>query len=182
MILKILLTLAVVVGVFGGYVSNRPAEMHVTRELTINAAPETLFPFINNAQKADEWMPWKDSDPDVKMEYSGPIEGVGAKSSWNSKGQMGTGEALVTESQPNKFVKTQLTYTKPFQMVQTAEISLTPVDSGTKVQWSVRGQNNLFFKLLGVFMDCDKMVGSEFEKGLAKLKILAEAVQPAKKN
>jgi hypothetical protein len=153
----------------------RPAHFLVSRETVIQASPETIFPWINHSKKADSWMPWKDSDPGVTMTYSGPEEGVGSKSSWDSKGQMGTGEALVVESVPNTRVKTQLTYSKPFVMSQMAEMSLAPGANGTTVKWSVEGENTFFFRVLGTFMDCDKMIGGEFEKGLAKLKTQLES-------
>ena len=109
------------------------------------------------------------------MNYSGPEGGLHSKSSWDSKGRMGTGEALVVESIANQAVKTQLTYTRPFQMSQLAEISLSPVSGGTKVRWSVSGRSGFFFRLIGIFMDCDKMIGGEFEKGLLKLKTQVES-------
>ena len=82
-----------------------------------------------------------------------------------------------SESISNQSVKTQLTYTKPMAMSQLAEVSLTPVDGGTKVKWSVDGHNGFLFRLMGVIMNMDKSVGSEFEKGLAKLKIAAETTK-----
>lgn len=118
---------------------------------------------------ANDWMPWKDSDPGVIMTYSGPDEGVGSMSSWVSEGQMGTGEALVVESVPNQVVRTKLTYTAPFEMTQLAEISLVKKEGGTRVKWSVSGERGFFFRLVGLFFDCDKMIGGEFEKGLSKL-------------
>lgn len=172
---KIGVGVAVVIVGFLGYVATRPAQMMVVREITVNATPDKVFPYINHSKKADAWMPWKDSDPGVKITYSGPEEGLGSKSNWVSDGDMGTGEALVVESVLNQVVKTQLTYTKPFQMSQLAEISLTPVAGGTQVKWLVSGQNNFFFKMMGVFMDCDKMIGGEFEKGLLKLKSQVES-------
>ena len=145
--LKKIVTVAI--GLVGGllvYAAIRPTEMMIFREIVIGAPAETIFPYINNSKKANDWMPWKDSDPEVAMIYSGPEEGIGSKSSWESTGQMGTGEALVLESVENQVVKTQLTYTKPFEMTQLAEISLTPVEGGTSVKWSVSGHNNYFFR------------------------------------
>lgn len=168
--IKIVLCLAVLFVGFLAIVAMRPSQMFVTREIIIQSSPEKIFPYINNSKKANGWMPWQESDPSVVMNYSGPEEGVGAKSFWNSTGQMGTGEAEVVESVLNQVVKTKLTYTKPFQMEQLAEVSLIPASTGTTVKWSVNGHNGFFFKLMGVFVDCDKMVGGEFEKGLSKLK------------
>ena len=157
------------------YAAMQPPQYQLSREMLINATPEVLFPYINNSKKANDWMPWKDSDPQMKMEFSGPDEGVGSTSSWDSQGQMGTGKAEVVESIPNKSVKTKLTYTRPMSMSQLAEISLTPVDSGTKVRWEVRGENALLCRVVCLFMDMDKMIGGEFEKGLSKLKVQVEA-------
>jgi hypothetical protein len=152
----------------------QPPEMAVYREIVINASPEAIFPYINNAKKSYEWMPWADGDPSIEIQYSGPDEGVGAMSKWHGK-QMGTGTSLVTESISNKSVKTKLEYTEPFAMTQDAEVALTPSGSGTSVRWSVSGHNNFMFRIMGVFVDCDKMIGGEFEKGLTRLKVVVEA-------
>jgi hypothetical protein len=149
-------------------------EMKVTRNIVVAAAPEAIFPYINNSKKAYEWMPWADGDPGIEINFSGAAEGVGAISSWSGK-QMGVGNSEVVESVPNQVVKTKLSYTKPFEMSQMAEISLSPAESGTKVTWSVSGHNNFFFRVMGLFMNCDKMIGGEFEKGLGRLKALAES-------
>jgi uncharacterized protein YndB with AHSA1/START domain len=177
MFIKILIVAVVVFGGFLTYVAVKPAASNISREIVIGANPETLFPYINNSKKMADWMPWQDSDPGVKMQYSGPDEGVGSKSSWNSEGKMGVGNAVIIESTSNKSVKTQLTYTKPMEMAQLAEVTLTPVDGGTKVKWSVDGHNGFMFRLMGIIMNVEKMVGGEFEKGLAKLKNTAEASQ-----
>ena len=174
MLKKITASLALAIVVLLIYVALKPGQMLVAREILMRASAETIFPYMNNSKKANDWMPWQDSDPDVKIFYSGPEEGIGSKSSWDSKGKMGTGEALVIESVFNQMVKTQLTYTKPFQMAQIAELSLTSEGGGTKVRWSVSGHNGFFFRLIGVFINCDKMIGGEFEKGLLKLKSKVE--------
>lgn len=157
------------------YAAIMPAEFSIARELKINASTETLFPYINNSKLSNDWMPWKKSDPDVEMVYSGPAEGVGAKTSWDSKGRMGTGQALVVESLPQKSVKTELTYTRPMEMSQIAEVSLHPEADGTIVRWTVTGQNSFIGRVFCIFMNMDKMVGSQFEDGLATLKQIAEA-------
>ncbi len=175
MLKKIGLIFISIVVVFLVYVSFLPNEMIIVREITLNATPEVIFPHINNSEKADAWMPWHESDPEMKIAYSGPEEGIGSKSSWTSTGDMGTGEALVVESVPNQTVKIQLTYTKPMEMSQLAEISLIPTEGGgTLVRWSVSGKNNFISKIFGVLMNVEKMVGSEFEKGLLKLKSTVE--------
>lgn len=177
MLIKILIAFVLLLGGFLLYVALKPSACNISRETIVKATPEVLFPYINNSKKMNEWMPWQESDPGVKMTYSGPEEGVGSKSSWDSSGKMGTGNAVVVESILNKSVKTQLTYTKPMEMAQLAEMTLTPVDGGTKVTWSVDGHNGFMFRLMGVIMNAEKMVGGEFEKGLAKLKTTAEGLK-----
>ena len=170
------------------YVAFQPNEFVIARETYIEATPEVIFPFINNSKLANEWMPWQETDPGAVMVYSGPEEGVGSTTKWDSKGQMGTGQALVVESIPNKIVKTQLNYTHPMQMEQLAEISLIPVSEATaatettsatlavtQVRWQVTGKNNFVGRLFCLFLNMDKVVGSQFELGLAKLKQRAEA-------
>lgn len=174
MLIKTLIGLGVAIGGLCLYVALQPPEFSIARELTINASAEALFPYINNSKKSYEWMPWREADPDAQMNYSGPEEGVGAKTTWDSNGQMGTGEALVVESIPNLSVKTQLTYTRPMNMSQMAEVSLTPTANGTVVRWSVSGHNTFLGRLMCVFLSMDKMVGGQFEKGLANLKALVE--------
>ena len=157
-----------------GYAATLPEDYVIAREQTIKASPEVLFPWINNSKKSDEWMPWMESDPQIKMTYSGPEEGVGSKASWTSPGDMGDGEALIIESIPNQTVKTQLTYTKPMEMTQLATISLKQVPEGTTVRWEVSGKNPLIGRIFCLIMNMDKMIGDEFEKGLANLKSKVE--------
>ncbi len=170
MLKKILLGLILLIAALLIYAATQPSQMLIAREQLIKATPDVIFPYINHSKKSNEWMPWKDSDPKVEMIYSGPEEGLGSTSSWDSPGQMGTGQAVVVESIPLQHVKTQLTYTKPMQMSQLATISLTPTSDGTLVRWEVTGENSFLGRLMCLFFDMDELVGSEFEKGLMKLK------------
>lgn len=177
MVGKIIGCVALGIGAFLFYIAMQPPDFNISRELVVNAPPEAVFPHINSSQKANTWMPWKDSDPEVQMNFSGPEKGIGSTSSWESKGQMGTGKAVVVESVPNQTVKTQLTYAKPMEMSQLAELSLSPTNEGTLVRWSVTGKNSFIRRAMCFFMDMDKMVGKEFDKGLAKLKNLVESTK-----
>lgn len=174
MIRKIFGVLFVIIALFLIFVALQSPDYSIARETTISASPDAIFPFINNSKKTNEWMPWKEQDPNLQMNYSGPDEGVGSTASWDSKGQMGTGQAEVVESIPNKSVKTKLVYTKPMAMTQMAEMSLSPTDGGTIVRWSVEGKNTFIGRIFCVFFNMDKMVGSEFEKGLTNLKSMVE--------
>ena len=175
MVIKLILVLSAIVAGILIYAGLKNPQMQISREISIKATPEKLFSYINNSQKMNDWMPWKDSDPEVIITYAGPAEGVGSKSIWDSKGKMGTGTAEIVQSISNQEVKTKLEYTKPMNMSQLAQVKLTLGNDGeTIVRWSVNCHNNFFFRLVGIFWSADKMVGDEFAKGLIKLKKLAE--------
>ncbi len=171
---KVLLGLGLLIGGFLIYVAMQPAEFSVTREVAIKAPAEAIFPYINNSRKMNSWNPWSKVDPQAQMEFSGPEEGVFAKTSWDSKGQMGTGSATVMESVENGSVRTKLEYTKPFAMTQDAIISLIPSGDSTIVRWSVGGKNSFIGRVFCTFMNMDKQVGGTFEQGLATLKSMVE--------
>lgn len=176
MIKKILAGLGLILAIFVIIAALKPEEYLIERGVTINAKPEAVFPFIVNTKKTDVWMPWKDTDPDVQMIYSGPEEGVGAISSWESPGQMGTGKAEVVSVIPNQSVKTKITYTKPMDMNQDSEFILTPMGENTLMTWKVSGKQPFIARLICTltFMNIDKYVGGMFEKGLNNLKLTVE--------
>jgi len=173
---KILAGLGLIFAVFVVIAALKPAEYLIKRDVLINAKPEAIFPFLANMKNADSWMPWKESDPQVQNTYSGPEEGIGSISSWDSPGPMGTGRAEVVGVIPNQSVKTKITYTKPMEMNQDSEFILTPMDDGTLLTWKVTGNQPFFARLVStlIFMNINKYVGGMFEKGLNKLKLTAE--------
>lgn len=154
----------------------KPANYTIWREAKIAASPEKIFPLINDARAMDRWMPWAEMDPQMTMSYSGPSSGVGSKASWTSPGRMGVGSSTITRSVENRSASYLLEYVKPFAMKQTAEISIQPSGgSSVIVRWSVSGHSPFFARVMCLFMNMDKMVGSSFEAGLAKLKSIAES-------
>ncbi len=177
MIKKILAGLGFILAIFVIVAALRPEDYLIKRDISISANPEIIFPFLVNAKSADSWMPWKEHDPQVKNTYSGPEEGVGSTSHWESPGQMGTGKAEVVEAILNKSVKTKITYTKPMVMNQDSEFILNPEGDSTKMTWTVTGKQPFFARLMCtlMFMNMDKYVGGMFEQGLAKLKAIVEA-------
>ncbi|MES2963888.1 MAG: SRPBCC family protein, partial [Bdellovibrionota bacterium] len=114
-------------------------------------------------------------DPQATMVYEGPDEGVGAKASWDSTGQLGTGSATIVETIPNQRVRIQLAYTKPMEMVQTSDYIIEPSGEESKVTWRVEGKNSFIGRVMCLFMNMDKMVGGMFEKGLSNLKSVVES-------
>jgi uncharacterized protein YndB with AHSA1/START domain len=168
--LKVILALGVVFVVFLVYVALKPSDFVITRQIAINAPAEKIFPYINNSKLMDEWNPWSKIDTKAKMSFSGPEAGVGARTSWESSGQLGVGSCTIVESVPNQLVRSKLEYVKPFEMSQDALMKITPTTGGSVLEWTVSGKNSFMGRLMCTFMNMDKMVGGTFEKGLADLK------------
>lgn len=181
MIKKILIGLVLVLAVFVTIAALKPEDYLIQRDIIITAKPETIFQFLVSSKNADSWMPWSETDPQVKITYSGPEEGVGSTSSWESPGAMGTGKAEIITVIPNQIVQTKITYTKPMVMTQDSEFILSPLGEGIQMTWTVRGKQPFFARLICTltFMNMDKYVGGMFEKGLSKLKTLAESKESA---
>lgn len=173
MLKKILLGLGSVLVLFLGYIALQPSHFRVAREIAISAPVEKIFPYLNNQKKMNEWNPWTELDPAAKITFSGPDEGVGSRSDWDGGKQLGTGSATITESMPSR-IKVKLEYVKPFQMSQDAEYTLTPSGAQTVVSWSVEGENSFLGRVMCTIMNMKKSIGDTFDKGLAKLKTLAE--------
>jgi hypothetical protein len=102
---------------------------------------------------------------------------VDASYSWAGNKKVGEGRLTIIESTLSSLVRFRLEFLKPFQVTNVAELRFAPEGGQTLVTWSMTGKNNFFFKVFGLFMDCDQMIGKDFEKGLASLKTLAEAVK-----
>lgn len=163
------------IGIIGYAYIQEPAYTY-TRQVTISGTPDQIYPYLVNSKKMNAWMPWQDIDPSVKIEQSGPEEGVGAKASWSSTGEMGVGNSEITAVVPDESVTTALEMVEPFPMKQTSVMAIKPSAEGDKsvVTWSVSGENGLVARVMAVFIDFDKQVGDSFTLGLNKLRTVVE--------
>jgi len=175
MFIKILIGVAVIIIVLVIIVAARPSEYGVTRSVVIAAPPEAVFPHVNELKKWAVWNPWEKIDPAMKLTYDGPASGVGASYSWVGNSKVGEGRMAITESRPSERVRLKLEFFKPMAGVSTAEFTFKPEGSQTSVTWSMTGKNNFIAKAFCMFVSMDKMIGGQFEKGLADLKSVAEA-------
>ena len=174
MIMPILIGLAVVIGLFVIIAAMRPSEFRVTRFATITAPPEQVFPQVNELRKWEAWNPWGKMDPNCRMTYAGPPAGVGASYAWAGNNKVGEGRSTITESKPNELVRFRLEFAKPMKATNTAEFTFRPEGDQTVVTWTMSGRNNFVGKAFGLVANCDKMIGGQFEKGLAQMKSLVE--------
>ena len=175
MLSNILIGLAVLVVVFIIVVATRPDGFRTTRTATISTPAAVVFAQVNDLHKWEAWNPWGKLDPACKMTYEGRAAGTGAGYTWAGNNKVGEGRMTITESRPNELIRFNLEFLKPFKANNTAEFTFKPEGNQTTVSWSMAGKRNFAFKAFGLFVDCDKMVGRDFEKGLADLKSVAEA-------
>ena len=175
MLKKILLALAVIMLVLLIVVGLQPSEYRVTRSITIAADPTVVFTQVDDLKKWEAWSPWLKMDPAMKLTYSGPAAGVGAVSAWVGNSEVGEGRMTITESRPRELVRFNLEFFKPMTGTSAAEFTFKPEGSQTVVTWSMTGKNNFIAKGICLIMNMDKMVGGQFEQGLASMKTVAEA-------
>ena len=175
MIKKILIAVAILIVVLVIVVVLQPSEFRVTRTATVSAPPEVVFDQVNDLHKYQTWSPFAKVDPAMKTTLEGPAAGTGAVLAWAGNSKAGEGRMTLTESRPNELVRFNLEFFKPFKATNIAEFTFKPEGDQTVVTWSMTGKNNFMFKAVGLFMNCDKMVGGMFEEGLANLKTIAEA-------
>jgi uncharacterized protein YndB with AHSA1/START domain len=173
--LPILLALAFIAILFIAAVTGQPDEFKICRSTTISAPPEKVFPQVNDFHQWEAWSPWAKRDPACKYSYESSAAGTGAIFSWAGNKKVGKGRMTILESRPSGLIRIKLEFFKPFKATNTAEFTFQPEGNQTLVTWSMSGKNNFMGKVFGLFVNCDKMVGSDFEKGLAAMKPLAEA-------
>jgi carbon monoxide dehydrogenase subunit G len=157
-----------------GYAATKPNTISYTRSARINAPPEKITPLINDFKTWPVWSPWEKKDPNLKRTFSGSASGVGAVYAWEGNKNVGSGRMEILESTP-KNIRIKLDFITPFKANNTADFTFTPQGSATTVDWVMTGENRFIGKVMSVFMDFDKMIGKDFEAGLAAMKTAAES-------
>jgi uncharacterized protein YndB with AHSA1/START domain len=167
--------LVVVVAVLLVYAAARPDSFRIERSAVIKAAPEKVFPLINDFHQWTAWSPWETIDPTLKRSYSGAPSGKGTAYAWEGNKDVGSGRMEITESIAPAKIVMRLDFFKPFEAHNTTEFTFTRQGDATTVSWAMYGPSPFASKLMGVFFNMDRMVGGQFDKGLAQLKAIAEA-------
>jgi hypothetical protein len=145
----------------------------IARSTIVAAPPERVAPHIQDFHAWEKWSPYEKLDPRMKKTFSGAERGAGASYAWEGNSKAGAGSMTITTATPQR-TSIALHFTKPMRSENTAEFTLEPDGTGTRVTWTMTGPKNLMMKLMGVFMNMDKMIGRAFEEGLGKLKELVE--------
>lgn len=160
------------------FAATRPDDFRITRSITIAAPADVVFTQINDLHAWQSWSPWAKKDPNAQVSYAGPQAGKGSSFQWSGNSDVGEGAMTIIESRPSQLVKFRLDFIKPFTATNNSEFVLTQTPQGTNVSWSMYGKNNFIGKIIGIFMDCEKMVGPDFEQGLSNLKLVSEIKKP----
>jgi uncharacterized protein YndB with AHSA1/START domain len=173
--LKIIsLAVVAVVGGFLVYAATRPDSFRVERTATINAPPERIFPLINDFQRWGAWSPFEKKDPGMKRTMSGVPSGKGAVYEWDGNKEIGQGRMEIVESVPPSRVTLTLDFTRPFEAHNIVDFTLEPRGNSTQVTWAIHGPSPFISKVMGIVFNVDKMIGKDFEAGLAALKTVSE--------
>ncbi len=166
--------LAVLVAALLIYAATKPDTFRVARTTRIEAPPEKIFPLINELRSFRLWSPYEMKDPAMQRTFSGPASGKGAVYDWNGDRNVGKGRLTIADaSTPNK-VTINLDMLKPIEAHNIVEFTLEPKGNGTDVTWAMHGSVSYPAKVMHSIFNMDKMVGSDFETGLANLKAVAE--------
>ncbi len=173
MITYIAFALVILIAAILLYASRQPEQLHVERAILIKAPPEKIFAFINDFHRWEAWSPYN-KDPAMKKTYSGSNSGKGAHYAWVGNKDVGQGEITLVDSTPPHKLVFDLHMIKPFEGRNVAAFSLAPQADGTRVTWSLDDKHKLIHKIMCLFMNLDKMIGKDFEVGLARLKEIAE--------
>lgn len=173
--LTVLAVVAAIGIVFVIIVALRPAQFRIERSAKIAAPPAAVFAQVNDFHNWNAWSPWAKLDPAMKETYDGPDKGVGAKYAWEGNNKVGQGRMTILESNPHSLIRTKLEFLKPFACTNQGEFTFQSQGNETLVIWSMSGENTFMGKAFSLIMNMDKLVGTDFEKGLASMKALAES-------
>jgi polyketide cyclase/dehydrase/lipid transport protein len=174
MIKTIALVVAVLVAAVLIYAATRPDTMHVERTAAIKAPAGTIYPLVSDFHSWTSWSPYEKRDPALKRTYSGSPSGKGAVYEWEGNREVGSGRMEITDTSVPSKVVIKLDFIKPFEGHNVAQFTMQPSGSATNVTWSIDGPSPYLGKVIGIFMNMDRMIGGDFEAGLANLKTLTE--------
>jgi hypothetical protein len=147
----------------------------VERSIDVEAPATAIYPYLVDFHEWTAWSPWEDLDPNLARTYSGAPSGVGAVYEWSGNRKAGRGRMEISEATAPNALAVRLDFLKPFTSSSIASFALTSEGSGTRVTWSMVGRKTFMMKVMGIFTSMDKLIGPDFEQGLARLKTLAEA-------
>jgi hypothetical protein len=177
MLKKISLAIAMIIVVFAIVIALQPADYQVTRVATMAAPPSAVFEQVNDFHKWQAWSPWAKMDPEAEVSYEGPSAGEGAVFRWSGNGDVGSGSMTITESKPHERIRLRLDFIEPMAGTADTDFKFKPMGENgdtTEMTWTMSGKNNFIGRAICMFVSMDKMVGQNFEDGMAGIKEIVE--------
>lgn len=152
-----------------------PSKAHVERSVEVNASPAAVQTYLAEYKNFNQWSPWAGLDPNAKVEMSSPSSGVNAWYSWKGNDQVGAGKMTILKSEPG-LIEQKLEFAdmdnenRSSYLISSKDGGLTTLTwtMDADFGWSIMG------RWFGLFFD--SMIGKDYEKGLAKLKPILEAL------
>jgi uncharacterized protein YndB with AHSA1/START domain len=174
MLKKISMALIVVIVVILGIALMQPDSFKVQRSATIKGPPAKVMGYLNDFHQWMAWSPWEKLDPNMQRTFQGAASGKGAVYAWSGNDEVGQGRMEIIDNEMPTRLAIKLDFIKPFESSNRTEFVLQPQGDATVVTWTMTGPSQFITKLMSVFVSMDKMIGKDFEKGLAQLKEAAE--------
>jgi hypothetical protein len=156
------------------YAATKPNDFRVQRSIAIKAPADRIYAQIADFHAWKDWSPYEKKDPGMKRTFGGAPSGKGAIYEWDGDKNVGAGRMEILEAPAPSLVKIKLDFLKPFEGHNTAEFTMVPSGDSTNVTWAMYGPSPYMMKVMGMFMNMDKMIGDDFAVGLANLKAVAE--------
>jgi hypothetical protein len=174
MALQILIGVAAVIALFVLVVATRPSKFRIVRSIDVAAPAESAFAQVNDFHKWVAWSPWEKLDAQMKKTFEGAASGTGSIYSWVGNPKVGEGRMTIERSVTPSVVALKLEFFKPWKATNQTTFSFDAAGAGTKVTWAMEGENGFGGKAFSLLMNMDKVVGRDFERGLAALKDVTE--------
>jgi uncharacterized protein YndB with AHSA1/START domain len=171
----IAIVIAVIIAVVLILAATKPDSFRVERSAVVNAPADKVFALIADFHEWLKWSPWEGRDPALKRTYSGADRGKGAVYAWDGNKNVGSGRMEILEADTPTKIRIKLDFLKPFEAHNTAEFTMQPHGGATNILWVMTGPAPFMSKLMQVFMNFDRMIGKDFEAGLANLKTISES-------
>ncbi len=146
----------------------------VERSTSIEAPPQRIYELVADFHRWTAWSPWEDVDPRLERSYSGAEAGTGAVYRWSGNRKAGSGRMEITDATEPSHVAIDLAFEKPWKARNDTAFSITPDGTGSRVTWTMSGTKTLATRVMGLVKSMDALLGPDFEKGLARLKAVAE--------
>jgi hypothetical protein len=162
--------LVLVIAALAVFIYSQPDEFRISRNAAIYAPVHDVFEQVNDLHKWQAWSPWAKLDPNASNTFEGPQAGMGSSMEWNGNSKVGAGKMTVTHSKPYELIQMKLEFFRPFKAVNQTVFTFAPNGNHTQVSWTMTGRSNFVGKAMNLIMNCDKMVGGQFEQGLNNMR------------